>query len=85
MAGLEQDDQKNWLPFVNQGIIRSFNRDNILTSIQEAGHQANGSVLINLSNEIVGINLVTDKKELVTLPATKITTLLEQALKNKNP
>jgi len=81
LAGLNRDLQQNWLPFVNQGIISGLPGKNILTTITEKNPLAHGSLLINLSGEIIGVNLIDAKQGLITLPASQIKALLEQALK----
>ena len=81
LAGLNRDAQQNWLPFVNQGIVSGLPGKNILTTITEKNPMANGSLLINLSGEIIGVNLIDAKQGMITLPASQIKALLEQALK----
>ncbi|HEB01579.1 MAG TPA: hypothetical protein ENI16_01115 [Candidatus Portnoybacteria bacterium] len=44
--------------FVNTGIIRSMTSDLITTNLREESGLANGSPLINLKGEVIGLNLV---------------------------
>lgn len=81
LAGLSVDQKDNWLSFVNQGLISKISAEGIRTNIQENDPLANGSVLLNIQGEIVGVNIIDANKNLVTIDSLKIKNLLEESLK----
>ncbi len=81
MAGLEQialgervilvaaeliDNQIN--QFVNLGIIRSINKNTLRLNFQETNLSANGSPLVNVKGELIGMNLVNEQGWQKTIP-----------------
>ena len=58
--------------FVNLGIIRSISQATLTLNLNEESRLANGSPLINVKGEVIGLNLVDDKGLLKTVPADKI-------------
>ena len=58
--------------FVNLGIIRSINQEILKINLEEENSLANGSPLINVKGEVIGLNLVDYKGLLKTIPANKI-------------
>jgi len=58
--------------FVNLGIIRSINQEILKINLAEENTLANGSPLINVKGEVIGLNLVDYKGLLKTIPANKI-------------
>jgi len=58
--------------FVNLGIIRSINQEILKINLIEENSSANGSPLINVKGEVIGLNLVDYKGLLKTIPADKI-------------
>ncbi|MEA2113178.1 MAG: trypsin-like peptidase domain-containing protein, partial [Patescibacteria group bacterium] len=60
--------------FVNLGIIRSI-RENILKiNLTEENSLANGSPLVNVKGEVIGLNLVDQRGLIKTIPASQIKT-----------
>jgi S1-C subfamily serine protease len=58
--------------FVNLGIIRSISQETLKLNLNEESLLANGSPLINIKGEVIGLNLVDQKGLLRTIPADKI-------------
>jgi len=58
--------------FVNLGIIRSINDQTLTLNIFEENKLANGSPLINIKGQVIGLNLVDTKGLLKTIPADKL-------------
>lgn len=58
--------------FVNVGIIRSISNGTLKLNLNEDEALANGSPLINIKGEVIGLNLVDDKGLLKTIPVEKI-------------
>jgi S1-C subfamily serine protease len=58
--------------FVNLGIIRSINQETLKLNLSEESLLANGSPLINVKGEVIGLNLVDHKGLLRTIPTDKI-------------
>ena len=58
--------------FVNAGIIRSINQELLKINLSEENSLANGSPLIDIKGEVIGLNLVDYKGLLKTIPANKI-------------
>ncbi len=58
--------------FVNLGIIRSINQEMLKINLAEENTLTNGSPLINIKSEVIGLNLVDYKGLLKTIPANKI-------------
>jgi len=56
---------------VNQGIIKYFNTDSIVTNILEK-HLSKGSPLFNLNGELLGLTAVNSDGEIVVIPVVKI-------------
>jgi len=69
-------NEENFSRFVNLGIIRSIDKEILKINLTEENPLANGSPLINVKGEVIGLNLV-DKKGLIkTIPVNKIKELL---------
>ena len=60
---------------VNEGIIRSFNENLIETNIFEEGRLA-GSPLFNIKGEVLGINTISNKGRVLTIPVSKVKTFI---------
>ena len=58
--------------FVNLGIIRSINRETLKINLFEENSLANGSPLVNVKGEVIGLNLVDRKGLLKTIPVNKL-------------
>lgn len=58
--------------FVNLGIIRSIGQQTLTLNLTEESSLANGSPLINIRGEVIGLNLVDSQGLLKTIPADKI-------------
>ncbi len=58
--------------FVNLGIIRNINDGTLEINLSEENILANGSPLINIRGEVIGLNLVDSKGLLKTIPVNKI-------------
>jgi len=58
--------------FVNLGIIRNINNGTLEINLKEENISANGSPLINVKGEVIGLNLVDNKGLLKTIPVNKI-------------
>jgi len=58
--------------FVNLGIIRSINKDVLKINLTEENPLANGSPLVNIKGEVIGLNLIDQKGLIKTIPAGKI-------------
>jgi S1-C subfamily serine protease len=65
--------QDNW--FANEGIIREIDTEVIKTNISERPI-ANGSPLLNLSGELVGLNFIGSENKISAIPINKIQELL---------
>lgn len=84
LTGMSQDEKDNWLGFVNQGIISKLLPQGIVTTIVENDPLANGSLLLNLKGEIIGLNVFDENKNLISIDASKINSLLQESLKIEN-
>ncbi len=62
--------------FVNLGIIRSINQETLKINLIEENSLANGSPLINVKGEVIGLNLVDYKGLIKTIPTNKIKELI---------
>jgi S1-C subfamily serine protease len=71
LIGLEPTGDKI-LPFVNLGIIREINSEILKINLTEENRLANGSPLIGVNGEVIGLNLVDYKGLIKTVPANKI-------------
>lgn len=80
LIGITQDEKNNWLGFVNQGIIRKLLPEGVVTTIVENDPFANGSILVNLKGEIIGLNVFDENKNLITVDASKMESLLQESL-----
>jgi len=58
--------------FVNLGIIRSIGESILKINLSEENILANGSPLVNIEGEVVGLNLIDEKGLIKTIPASKI-------------
>jgi len=58
--------------FVNLGIIRSIGQQTLTLNLSEESSLANGSPLINIRGEVIGLNLVDSQGLLKTVPTDKI-------------
>ena len=56
---------------VNEGIVKTFDENFIQTNILESGLLA-GSPLFNIEGEILGINTIDSKGEVIAIPVSKI-------------
>lgn len=56
---------------VNEGIVKKMTKDLILTNITE-DVSLKGSPLFNISGEVLGINMVNEKGEVLAIPVSKI-------------
>lgn len=56
---------------VNEGIIKKFDKDSILTNIQEK-YAVSGSPLFNIAGEAMGLNIINDNGEAVAIPISFI-------------
>ncbi len=63
--------------FVNLGIIRSINGETLKLNLDEEDVLADGSPLINVKGEVIGLNLVDYKGLLRTIPVDKIKEFIE--------
>ena len=61
---------------VNQGIIRRFDESFIQTNILEQDN-LKGSPLFNIKGEVLGINIIEPKGEVITIPISKIREFIE--------
>ena len=58
--------------FVNLGIIRSINQQLLKINLTEENVLSNGSPLINVKGEVIGLNLVDNKGLIKTITASKL-------------
>ncbi len=58
--------------FVNLGVIRGLNQETLKINLSEENTLANGSPLINVKGEVIGLNLVDYRGLIKTIPADKI-------------
>ena len=58
--------------FVNIGIIRSIGQETLTLNLSEESSLADGSPLINIKGEVIGLNLVDSQGLLKTVPTDKI-------------
>lgn len=63
--------------FVNLGIIRSISEQTLVLNLAEESSLANGSPLVNVKGEVIGLNLVDKSGLLKTVPVDKIDELIE--------
>jgi S1-C subfamily serine protease len=56
---------------VNEGIVKTFDKESITTNIREKSQLA-GSSLFNIAGELLGLNTVSPEGEIVTVPADTI-------------
>jgi len=71
LVGVELKES-NLNKFVNLGIIRNINGGTLEINLKEENISANGSPLINVKGEVIGLNLVDNKGLLKTIPVNKI-------------
>ena len=71
LVGVELKES-NLNKFVNLGIIRNINGGTLEINLKEENISANGSPLINVKGEVIGLNLVDSKGLLKTIPVNKI-------------
>ena len=58
--------------FVNLGVIRSINQETLKINLAEENSLANGSPLINVKGQVLGLNLVDYKGLIKTIPINEI-------------
>jgi len=58
--------------FVNLGVIRSINQETLKINLTEENSLANGSPLINIKGQVLGLNLVDYKGLIKTIPVSEI-------------
>ncbi|MBL7053525.1 MAG: trypsin-like peptidase domain-containing protein [Candidatus Portnoybacteria bacterium] len=58
--------------FVNLGVIRSINQETLRINLAEENSLANGSPLINVKGQVLGLNLVDYKGLIKTIPINEI-------------
>lgn len=75
LIGLEEI-KGEWYKFVNLGIIRSISKETLKINLIEENILANGGPLLNDKGEVIGLNLVSQKGLLKTIPNSKIRNLL---------
>lgn len=83
LSGVSLDEQGNWTNFINQGIVSKFSGDGLSTNIHLDGSITNGSVLLNLTGEVVGLNSQDISGKPVIFDSQKIRSLLEESLKRE--
>ncbi len=69
LVGKSRPQNKNWM--VNEGIIKTFNKNYIQTNIFEKT-VLNGSSLFNIKGEVLGLNIISSVGEVNTIPISKI-------------
>ena len=79
LVGLSADKDGNWSSIVNQGIISQITSEGFLTNIKEDDHSTKGSLLVNIRQELVGINIFDSQGRLLTIDTAKIKSLLDAA------
>ena len=72
LAGSKLNKQNEIIRFVNLGIIRSIDGNSIELNFNEDEILANGSPLINIKGEVIGLNIVDNKGLKQTIPAEVI-------------
>jgi len=68
-------DEETCLPTVDEGIIKSFNRQFIQTNLKE-NLVLTGSPLFNIAGEVIGISTIKTNGDVVIIPITEIKTFL---------
>lgn len=63
--------------FVNWGIVRGINQEVLRLNLNEYNSMANGSPLVNVKGEVIGLNIVSQKGLIKTVPADKIKEFLD--------
>lgn len=58
--------------FINTGMVRSINQNVLKLNLEENHLLANGSPLVNIKGEVVGLNLIGRQGLIQTIPVTKI-------------
>ncbi len=69
MAAVFENDETNKL--VNEGVVKIINKDYIKTNISES-YSVLGSTLFDINGNILGLNFINNKKEIITMPSFKI-------------
>lgn len=67
-----QTKEENFSLFVNLGIVRALNNGILKINFEESNPLANGSPLINLKGEVIGLNLIENQKLTETIPVNKL-------------
>jgi len=75
-VGISEEDKSSSLPFtgvqvVNEGIVKSFDKDLIETNIIETDN-AKGSPLFNIAGEVLGLNTLDAAGGVISLPIPQI-------------
>jgi len=72
LVGAETGEGSQLNYFVNLGIVRSINQGIVKLNLDEYNLLADGSPLINIRGEVVGLNIIGQKGLLKTVPADEI-------------
>jgi len=64
-------ETKGFQKIVNQGIVKTFNKDSIETNVFEE-YNLKGSPLFNIKGELVGMNTIGSDGKVIAIPVTKI-------------